>query len=118
MAGDKGNKRSTKWYFFIVGGTTLSWILKLQKVIALSTKKAEHVAATKASKEMLWLQRFMEELGKKKENGRLYNYSYSSIHLEKYSIFHSNTKHIQLKCHFIRFVLEDELIKLEKIHTS
>ena len=31
---------------------------------------------------------------------------------------HSKTKHIQLKYHFIISILEDELLKLEKIHTS
>jgi hypothetical protein len=35
------------------------------KVVALSTTEAEYVVATEASKEMIWLQRFMEELGKK-----------------------------------------------------
>ena len=52
-------------YVFTIGGTTVSWILKLQKVVALSTTEAEYVVATEASKEMIWLQRFMEELGKK-----------------------------------------------------
>jgi hypothetical protein len=65
MAGDKDSRRSTTGYVFTIGGTTLSWILKLKKVVALSTTEAEYVAATKASKEMIWLQRFMEELGKK-----------------------------------------------------
>jgi hypothetical protein len=65
MAGDKDSRRSTTGYVFTVGGTTISWILKLQKVVALSTTKAEYVVATEASKEMIWLQRFMEELGKK-----------------------------------------------------
>ena len=31
--------------------------------LTLSTMEAEYIAATKASKEMIWLQRFMEELG-------------------------------------------------------
>jgi hypothetical protein len=57
--------------------------------------------ATEASKEMIWLQRFMEELGKKQENKRLYCDSESAIHLAKNSTFHSNTKHIQLRYHFI-----------------
>jgi len=35
MAGDIDNKRSTIGYAFIVGGTTVSWILKLKKVVAL-----------------------------------------------------------------------------------
>jgi hypothetical protein len=63
--------------------------------------KAEYVAATKASKEMIWLQRFMEELGKKQENSRLYCDNESVIHLAKNSTFHSKTKHIQLMYHFI-----------------
>ena len=39
MAGDRDNRRSTTWYVFIVGGETVSWILKLQKVVPLSTMK-------------------------------------------------------------------------------
>jgi hypothetical protein len=80
--------------------------------------KIIRITATKASKEMIWLERFMEELGKKQENNRLYYDSQSSIHLAKNSAFHSKTKHIQLSYHFIRFALEDGQLKLEKIHTS
>ena len=118
MAGDKDTRRSTTGYVFTLGGTTVSWISKLQQVVSLSTTEAEYVAATEASKEMIWLQRFMEELGKERENRRLSSDSQSSIHIAKNSSFHLRTKHIQLKYHFIRFVLEDELLKLEKIHTS
>ena len=53
MAGDKDSGRSTTGYAFIVGGITISWILKLEKVVALSTAKAEYVSATQASKEMI-----------------------------------------------------------------
>jgi hypothetical protein len=62
---DKDRRRSTTGYVFTVGGTTVSWILKLQKVVTLSTIEAEYVVTTEASKEIIWLQRFMEELGKK-----------------------------------------------------
>jgi hypothetical protein len=68
MVGDKDRRRSTTWYIFTVGGTKISWISKIQKVVSLSTTEAEYVVATEASKEMIWLQRFMEELGKKQEN--------------------------------------------------
>ena len=55
MVGDKYIRRSTTGYVFTVGGTTVSWISKLQQVVALSTTEAEYVAATEASKEMIWL---------------------------------------------------------------
>ena len=48
----------------------------------------------------------------------MYSDNQSAIHIEKNSAFHSNIKHIQLKYHFIRSVLDEELLKLEKIHTS
>jgi hypothetical protein len=50
MAGDKDSRRSTTGYVFTVGGTIVSWILKLQKVVALSTTEVEYVATTEASK--------------------------------------------------------------------
>ena len=55
MAGDKDSGRSTTRYVFTVGVTTVSWISKLQQVVALSTTEAEYVAATEVSKEMIWL---------------------------------------------------------------
>jgi hypothetical protein len=118
MEGDKDSRRSTIGYVFIVGGITISWISKLQKVVSLSTIEAEYVVATEASKEMIWLQRFMEELGKKKENRRLYCDSESAIHLANNLSFHLRTKNIHLMYHFIRSILEYGHLKLENIHTS
>ena len=60
----------------------------------------------------------MGELGKKHDMGMLYSDSQSAIHLAKNSAFHSRTKHIHLKYHFIWSVLEYGQLKREKIHTS
>ena len=60
----------------------------------------------------------MDELGKNHDMDALYSDSQTAIHLAKNSAFHSRTKHIQLKYHFIWSVLEDGELKLEKIHTS
>ena len=48
----------------------------------------------------------------------MYSDDHSAIHIENKSSFHLRNKHIYIKYHFIRSVLEDELLKLEKIHTS
>ena len=55
MVGDRDNMRSTTRYVFTIGGIAISWVSKLQSVVALSIEEAEYVAATKASKEMIWL---------------------------------------------------------------
>jgi hypothetical protein len=50
MAGDKHSRRSTTGYVFTIGGTTVSWISKLQKVVAISTIEADYVAVSVTSR--------------------------------------------------------------------
>ena len=86
--------------------------------MALSTTEVEYVTITKASKELIWLKRLMEELRKVQEDAKLWSDSQSAIHLTKNSVFHSRTKHIKLRYHFIISTLEDGSVSLGKIHTS
>ena len=53
---------------------------------------------------------FLDELGKKQEMGILHSDRQSAIFLAKNSAFHSKSKHIQTKCHFIRYLVEDKLV--------
>ena len=50
--------------------------------------------------------------------GTFYSDSQSGIFLAKNPTFHSKTKYIQVKYHFIRHLLSDEQLKLEKIYGS
>ena len=45
----------------------------------------------------------------------LYCDSQCAIHLAKNPIYHARAKHIQVRCHFIRSTLEEEVLVLEKI---
>ena len=81
----------------------------------MSTTEVEYVAATETGKEMIWLHGFLDELGKKQEMGILNSDSQSAIFLAKNSTFHSKSKHMQTKYHFIRYLVEDKLVILKKI---
>jgi hypothetical protein len=48
----------------------------------------------------------------------LHSDSQSAIHLVKNYAFHSRTKHIDLRYHFIRSLIEDGVLKLVKITGS
>ncbi len=102
LAGDVNTKKSTTGYVYTLGGTAVSWVLRLQKIVALSTTEAEYVAVTEAGKVMVWLQGFLEELGQRQKKSILHSDSQSAIFLAKNPTFHSRTKHIQLRYHFIR----------------
>ncbi|MCO5585560.1 hypothetical protein L7F22_039494 [Adiantum nelumboides] len=43
---------------------------------------------------------------------------WSAIMLARNPVFHAKTKHIEVKYHFIRHVLEDKAIELVKVHTD
>ena len=63
---------------------------------------------------MIWLN-FLKELGKKQNSSALFSDSQSAIRLAKNPIFHARTKHIQLRYHHIRGLIEDGTIALKKI---
>ena len=84
----------------------------------MSTTEVEYVATNKAGKEMIWIHCFFDELGKKQEMGILHSDSQSAVFLAKNSAFHSKSKHIQTKYHFICYFIEDKLVILEKIRGS
>lgn len=61
-AGDKNNRRSTSGYVFTLCGGAISWKSRQQTSVALSTTEAEYVAATEACKELIWLNRLLQDL--------------------------------------------------------
>nr|GEW63199.1 retrovirus-related Pol polyprotein from transposon TNT 1-94 [Tanacetum cinerariifolium] len=62
-AGDLDGSKSTAGYLFTLSGRTISWVSKLQLVVAMSTMEAEYVAVAQANKEAVWLKMLLEELG-------------------------------------------------------
>ena len=64
------------------------------------------------------MQNFLCELGKKQRDSIFYSDSQSAIHLAKNPAFHSRTKHIEVKFHSIRHLLERKILQLVKISRS
>ncbi|GJW86542.1 putative RNA-directed DNA polymerase [Tanacetum coccineum] len=118
MAGNKDNMKSTSGYLMTFAGGAVSWQSRLQKCVALSTTEAEYMAATEACKELLWLKRFLQELGFKKQRYAVLCDNQSAIHLAKNSMFHKRTKHIDIRYHWIRDAIEDGMFELNKVHTD
>lgn len=106
MAWDVGKRWSTSRFVVVtVANGALSWQSRLQKCV-LFTTEAEFIASTKASKEMLWLNRLLNEIGFKQDRYLIHCDSESVIHLKKNLSFHSRTKHINVRYHWVRDMLE------------
>ncbi|CAA0827117.1 cysteine-rich RLK (RECEPTOR-like protein kinase) 8 [Striga hermonthica] len=118
MAGDLDSRKSISGFVFTLAGGAVSWQSKLQKFVALSTTEAEYIAMTEADKEMLWLKRFLQQLGMKQEWYDIHCGSQSALDLSKNAMYHSRTKHIDVRYHWLRQAVEEQQFKLEKIHTD
>lgn len=117
-AGDINKRRSTTAYMFTVCDNCVSWMSQLQPVVALSWIEAEYMAATEAVKEPMWLEGFLQELKVLQQEVAVYSDSQSVLHLRKNPVFHEWSKHISVKYQFIRDVVSQGVIKLEKISTQ
>ena len=60
--GDKEKGVSTSRYVVSLGSTAISWRSRKQSVLTDSTTKAKYVVATKATKEIVWLKKILEDL--------------------------------------------------------
>jgi len=67
LASDVDSRKSTTGFIYTLGGNAVCWTSRLQKIVSLSTTEAEYVAVTEPRNEMVWLQGFLDELGKKNE---------------------------------------------------
>ncbi|MCI61138.1 retrovirus-related pol polyprotein from transposon tnt 1-94, partial [Trifolium medium] len=63
MAGDIDSRKSTSGYMIKFAGEAVAWQSRLQNCVALSTTEAEFIAITEACKDLLWLKKFLQELG-------------------------------------------------------
>jgi hypothetical protein len=75
------------------------------------------MATTHASKEAIWLQILCSGIGLVQQAVRLDCDSQSEIFLEKNPTYHSKTKHIDVQYHFVRDMVEEKKVLLEKVDT-
>jgi hypothetical protein len=118
-AGDIDTRRSTTGYLFKLNGNLLSWHSKKQQVVALSSTEAEYVAAATATKELVWLQTLLSEIGYSIQMPcTIFSDNQSSIALSKNPRFHERSKHIEIKYHFLREKVETNVLQLEYTPTG
>ncbi|GJU72700.1 hypothetical protein Tco_1264105 [Tanacetum coccineum] len=96
----------------------ISWQCKKQTVVANSTTKAEYVAATSFYGQVLLIQNQMLDYGYNFMNTKIFIDKESTICIVKNPVFHSKTKHIEIRHHFIKDSNEKKLIQMIKIHTD
>ncbi|GJV74566.1 hypothetical protein Tco_1506150, partial [Tanacetum coccineum] len=111
------DKKSTTGGCQFLGRRLISWQCKKQTIMANSTTEAEYVAAANCCGQVLWIQNQMMDYGFFM-NTKIHIDNESTICIVKNPVYHSRTKHIEIRHHFIRDCYEKRLIDVIKIHTD
>ena len=100
-------------YAYILDGGAVSWASKKQELVTLSTTEAKYVAATHAAKEGIWLCRLIKKVFCPLAHPTpLHSDSQSAIALTKDGSYHTCTKHIDIRYHFICFIVDNGSLRL------
>ena len=123
-AQDQNDRKSVGGFLVRLNGDVVSWQVKKQSTVALSSTEAEYMQMTQAAKEIKWFLNLFTELFQISQSqnyvpqSTLYCDNQSAIELSKNDLYHDRTKHIDLRYHFIRDCIQKKLFSLQYISTT
>ncbi|PHT51530.1 hypothetical protein CQW23_05992 [Capsicum baccatum] len=113
------SRKLVSGYIVLLGNSPLSWKLKKQETISLSSAEAEYRALRKVAGALVWLSGLLEELTVPIPTPIIvFCDSQSALHIARNPVFHERTKHIEVDCHFVRNLLQADLISLHHINSD
>ncbi|KAK1600775.1 hypothetical protein QYE76_017986, partial [Lolium multiflorum] len=118
---DPDDSKSQSGYVFILNGAAVSWASSKQCTVAKSSTESEYIAASEASSEVVWMKRFIVELGvvpSALDPLIIYCDNMGAIANAQEPRSHKGLKHIKLRYHSIREYIEDGEVKICKVHTD
>ena len=116
-AGQIEDRRFTSGYVFRIAGGPVSWQSKTQKSVALSTAEAEYMALSDAAKEAMHLRALMLSLGLEVPGKTvIYEDNQAAIKIAENPVLHDRTKHIDIRYHFVRELVES--LKIDVVYCS
>jgi hypothetical protein len=100
----------------LIGGA-VNWMRKRHVVVSLSIVYVEYMSTTQDYKEAIFLMKLSLEVGICYRSIKVQYGSNNVIYLTKSPTFHEKKKNIDIKYHFIRGMVEDGKVILEKVDT-
>ena len=107
------DRKSTSGYCFNIGSGITSWRSRKQKSMALSSFEAKYMAASTASCKAIWLRKLLVNLFRRNmEVTRIMCDNLSCIKLSENPVFHDRSKHIDIRCLFVRDCVQRGVVQL------
>ena len=108
------DRKSTSGCCFSLGSTVISWCSGKQTLIVLSTAEAEYMATCAAAREAIWLQKLLARLfGQIPVPTVIHCDNQSCIQMLMNLVFHNKMKHIEIRYHYIRDMVQKGTVELQ-----
>jgi hypothetical protein len=116
--GSTVDRKSTSSCCFTLGSTMVSWSNRKQSSVALSTAEAEYIALCVAIREAVWLRKLLAYLfGHEMDSTVIHGDNQSCVKLSKNHVFHNKSKHIEIKYHYIRDMVQRKAVHVQYLST-
>ena len=109
---DVSTRRSMTGNFVQLANCSVSWVSKAQKTIALSSTEAEYMALSDCARQAIWIQSLLAEIGFNIKTMPICGDNQGSVFMGSNPITERRSKHIDIKYHHIRELIEDKKITL------
>ena len=112
------DKKSITGGCFYVGANFVPWMNKKQNSVSLSTVEAKYIVVGSCCSQFLWMKKLLSDYGISRDTMIVYCDNSSAIDISKNLVQHSKTRHIEIRYHFIRDLVERKIVSLEYIPTE
>ena len=117
MYANADSYKSTTGYVFLAGDAAITWGSHKQATIALLSTEAEYVTLSESSCEIMWLRHLYGELGYiQKGPTLLLGDNNGSIAMARNPQFHKRSKHVDIRWHWVRDLVQDGLAIIQDCH--
>ncbi|GKF19836.1 hypothetical protein Tco_0068474, partial [Tanacetum coccineum] len=96
----------------------VSWSSKKQKSTTISSTEAEYIALSGCCAQILWMRSQLINYGFEFNKIPMYYDNKSAIALCRNNVHHSRSKHIDVRCHFIKEQVENGVVELYFVWTK
>jgi hypothetical protein len=117
-AGSKVDWKSTSGFCLTLGSAMVSWCSNKQIYVALSTTEEKYIALCVAVPEAIWLQNIFEYLFGHDMDSTIINCD-NQIYVKLFEnpMFHDKSKHIDIKYHYIIYMVHRKEVHVQYLYT-
>nr|GEV00783.1 hypothetical protein [Tanacetum cinerariifolium] len=117
----RDDMKSQTGYVFILNGGAVVWKSSKQSTTAQHATEPKYIAAYEATKEPVWIRKFIDELGVVPSNDypiKMNCDNSAAIIMAKESRIQKGARHFKIKYHYVRECIETGKIDIVKVHTD